>query len=752
MGATISSRLRGLLLSGYAWVFLGAVVLRAVYLWQAWRGNDLIACPLVDARVYVNWAKDILAGNWLWYDAKTYTPGVPLWLAGWFAVFGERAWLHFAGFHLLGAVQAVLIGKTAEAFWDRRAGLVAGWLAALYWPLVVFEATYYAEPLAMLNLSIALLLLARWSRGLAGRRALVWSGFCLGVSILARANAMLLMPVAALWIFVVVWKGAELARWRRVFAAWACIFLPPAMLCLPIVAWNWKVTGVAEIRTGSWLSVYLGNNPEYRGLVVPVGLRWSDFVYQPIRAGHVERQEQNDFWRAEVFRVIRERPVDWARLMGRKALMLTGNFEVSQEIDVGVFRTASRALALPGWPGWWLVFPLAAGTAAAMWRSRSARFGWPLLLVAVVYLASVAPVQAAARYRLPVVVPMLPLAGWFVVHLAGRLMRRDFAGFTAPAAAVALAAVLACPDWLGLRDEKIVNHHFLVGIMRDEAGDDAGAEAAFEQGAAWNASDPDCPYRLGKIWLKRNRPLQAMTCFGSSLGLFPRGYETLLGLAECALAAGLPADALGRVDEALRLAPGNSDAYAVAVRAHTASGDWVKAAEASAAMRANPLYPASVAFTELRALSLAKRANVALPLLDEVAEKPWHTTVERGRAKYLAGVLAWRLGQRKAAIVRWKALASGPPGAFPMLGESLSQGKTPAQIRAGLPAEQHHDPHVLYALALAAIQRGDPAAAVTELEAIIGRRQARALREGERELLEIWALEDLAGAPPKPLQ
>lgn len=739
-------RLRALFTSGYTWLFLAALLLRAAYLAQAIRSNELLTYPVVDARVYVDWAHDFLAGKWLWHDAKTYTPGVPLWFAGWFAVLGERPMLHFAGFLFLGAIQAVLLGKTAEVIWHRRAGLATGWLAALYWPLIIFEASYFAEPLAIFSFTITLHLLVRWSMAGGGRRLLGWAGFCLGWTILARANTMLIAPVLAGWVACVALRRANVRRWRNAFAALCLLALPPMLLCAPIVFWNWRVNGVAELRTGGWLSVFLGNNPEYRGLVVPVGVRWSDFVYRPIRAGKIERIEQNNFWREETLRIVRERPAEWAALVARKAMMLTGAFEVSQEIDIAKFRAASPSLALPVWPGWAVLFPLAFAAVAAMAGKSDARRGWPLALCAVAYFASVAPVQAAARYRLPAVVPMLPLAGWMLAHALSRT--RDWRSLRAPAIAACCAAFLAWPDWLDLAQEKIINHQFLIGLKREDAKDDAGAEAAFTAGAAWNPADPDCPYRLGNLWLRRGNATRAEPFFQQSLARFPRGYEALLGLGKCAFAKNLPEEALRRVGEALELAPNNLDALDLASRAHSARGDWNAVVATCEAMRTHTAYPASITFTEARALTLAGRAAEALPLYDEMTTQPWHSAQERTRAQFLAGLLAWRLpGQRAAALDRWRRLAGGETGYFQMLGQLLTGGATAEAVRTALPGG---DPHLAYALALAAIQRGDLPEARAQLESILTRHKARDLPERDRELLEIWALEDLRRAPPEP--
>ncbi|MEA3209819.1 MAG: hypothetical protein QOE70_2876 [Chthoniobacter sp.] len=750
--ATFPARLRAAAANGYVWIFVFGLGLRFLYLAEAFRRNELIAYPLVDAHVYVDWARDILAGKWLWFDAMHYTPGFPVWLAGWIALLGWRPGAHFAVFHLLGAAQAVLLGKTAERLWGRRTpGLATGWLGATYWPLIVFEATYYAEAFAILNLSIALFLAANWSRNLAGLRLLVWAGFCLGCSILARANALLCAPVLAGWAALQTIRRARSARLARSAAAALALLIPPLLLCLPVLFWNWKLTGQPMLRTGGWLSVYLGNNPDYRGLVVPVGVRWTDFVYHPIRAGHIATLEQEDFWKKEVGRVLRERRSEWQRLMARKALMLTGRFEISQEIDLGIFRAASRILSLPIWPGWGVLAPLALLTMVAMLRVREARRGWLLVLCAAAYCASIVPVQVSARYRLPVVVPLLPLAGWALIYLAEIVRRREGRALAGATLVLGAAALAIWPDWLGLRQEKIINHSLLVGLKRLESGDAAGALSAFAAGAEWNPNDADCPLRMGRIWLDRGDAAKAEAFFKTAQENFPPGHDAVLGLGECALALGKPAETLGRAAEALKIAPNNMDALDLAARAYAEAGDWNAMARVCQQMRSYPTHPASVAFTEAWALIRAGRPEDALRLCEMISLAPRFGTAAQARANFLAGALVWRITHDKAqAALRWKPLLNEAGSFFQPLGALLTGEATPQAAQGLLPKSMQgrSAQYVEYALGMEASMNHRGEEAQRHFQAVVSAQNAAARPLSKQDILEIWALEDLQQSSP----
>jgi tetratricopeptide (TPR) repeat protein len=741
-----------ILANPYVWIFAGGLLLRLIYLADALRRNELIAYPVVDAQSYVEWAWNILAGKLLWYDVSNYTPGFPAWLAFWIGLLGWHPAVHFAVFHTLGAAQAVLVGKMAEILWERRIGIVTGWLAATYWPFIVFEGTYFAEAFAILNLTLALFLTARWTRAGGGVGWLVWAGFHLGFSILARANAFVCAFVLAGWV---VWSvlsnrslGGDHPR-RRAVAAAGAILLPPLLLCVPILMWNWKLTGRAVLRSEGWLSIYVGNNPEYGALAVPVGVRWTDLIYKPIHAGKTQASEKDDYWHDEVRNIMREQTGNWMRLQVRKALMETGAFEVSQEIDIGIYRAASRVLSLPVWPGWGVVVPVAAIAIVAMCRPSSAQRGLPLLLCGAAYFASIFPVQVAARYRLPTVITLLPLAGWSVIWLLDRMRRREWSGAAQGALIIAVAGLLVWPDWTGVRRQKIVNQWFLIGMKRADAGDENGALAAFEQGSEWNPADADCPLRSGRIWLHRGNTAKAMTYFKKSHDNFPRGHESVLGYGECALAENHPMEALRSAIYALKIAPNNLDALDLASRASAARGDWVAVAKICRQMSSYPTHPASAAFTEAWAWIHAGSAPEALRVYEGIAATPWFAPLDRARAAFLAGAITMRLGRDKAeAIQHWQAILKESPTFFTPLAELLTGAKTAHDIQANAPADLYGKgrEYFLYAEGLAAAMDGHATEAREYFENVIAVRKARTLAPGDQDVIEIWSMADTAGS------
>jgi tetratricopeptide (TPR) repeat protein len=338
-----------------------------------------------------------------------------------------------------------------------------------------------------------------------------------------------------------------------------------------------------------------------------------------------------------------------------------------------------------------------------------------------------------------------------MASIVDALRKRD-ARVDAIAGAGAIAScVLIWPDWLDLRSEKIINHSFLVGTARLESGDEAGALAAFEAGAAWNPADADCPLRIARIFLARGDVAGARRQFEKSLANFPPGHDAVLGLGECALAAGKPQETLKLVARALQIAPNNMDALSLGSRAFAAMGDWARMAAVCGQMRSYPTHPATVDFSEAWALALAGRGGEALPLYDSAAATPWFSRFDRARAAFFGGIVAWHHARDHAeAVRRWRSIAGGPPTLFQPLAQLLTGDAAGENAIAAFPKDMHwrSRQYVDCALGMKASLDGKPDEARRRFEAVVAMRDARNLPAGQREIIEVWAIEELDRPSP----
>lgn len=177
-------------------------------------------------------------------DSAVYPPGYPLWLAFIYKVTGTRSVVTVQNIQwVLDAFSVLLVAGIGATAFGWRAGLWAGWIAAL-WPLL---ALYGAIPLADAPTSW-IVLGGAWMLLLAARRQSVayalGAGALVGASCWLRANAMLLAVFWALSLLLFVRASP-----RRRALVCASVALGALLLLAPVVVRN-VITFHAFVPTG----------------------------------------------------------------------------------------------------------------------------------------------------------------------------------------------------------------------------------------------------------------------------------------------------------------------------------------------------------------------------------------------------------------------------------------------------------------------------------------------------------------------
>jgi len=154
------------------------------------------------------------------------------------------------------------------------------------------------------------------------------------------------------------------------------------------------------------------------------------------------------FWR-ESFRQIRADPAAWGRLLLRKARLFWNVHEIPDAEGYDVYRRAARPPTF-FWLGFGIVAPLGlAGLWLAGRAPRTPRGADLLALLLLGLCVSVVLFFVFGRYRLPVVVLLIPPAGHALAVLAAAVRRREPLRPLAPALTVAVIAlvVVNLPAW-----------------------------------------------------------------------------------------------------------------------------------------------------------------------------------------------------------------------------------------------------------------------------------------------------------------
>ena len=119
---------------------LVAFIVRLIYLWGQYQHNPIFNIPIMDALVHHQWALQIASGEGMGTQPYFRAPFYYYFLAFIYKLFGPSIGLARLIQCLIGSISCYiigLIGYRLKGFWT---GILAGMIAAFYWPFIYFDA------------------------------------------------------------------------------------------------------------------------------------------------------------------------------------------------------------------------------------------------------------------------------------------------------------------------------------------------------------------------------------------------------------------------------------------------------------------------------------------------------------------------------------------------------------------------------------------------------------------------------------
>ncbi|HJM58888.1 MAG TPA: tetratricopeptide repeat protein [Planctomycetota bacterium] len=517
-------------------VFGLALAMRLVHLALV-GGGPLFDVLIIDSAYYHERGVAIASGQGAGEQVFFMAPLYQYFLGGLYSVFGPHplaaALLQAVG----GAATAVLAAQLGTRLFDRRTGLAAGVIVALYTAQIFYDgALLTASVIQLLNVGALLLLVTGLAQGSRPDRLgrLAAAGALLGVSALARANVLLFLPLLLPAI------GIARSSLRNALLPWAIVVLGTVGALLPATVRNAVVAGELVVTSANaGMNFYTGNHadaggvydpPEFLTSSEPVHERDDYLAEAGRRLGReVSPSEASRFWLSEGLDQIAAEPGAALSTVGQKLFMWLNRVEAPTNLSFYFARDHSPLLWLPLNFGILAPFGL---LGLLLLRDRRFAILYAYLLA---YLATCLVFFVSSEYRLPVV----PILAVFGVQAARRLtdgwrgegdLRR-----TATAATVGLVALFTVCNWetdgtRQLRSRRLDYLNFATAYTRlDEL---EKAETMLE---ASLAIDPDLmPARekLAAIYRATGREAEAAAL---SAGL---SLDALLARAHQALEAG----------------------------------------------------------------------------------------------------------------------------------------------------------------------------------------------------------------------
>ncbi|HEU4334160.1 MAG TPA: tetratricopeptide repeat protein [Candidatus Eisenbacteria bacterium] len=547
-------------------VALAALAIRLVYLSGATQ-SPLFLQPALDARVNDAQAWAMASGAGSGGPAEPYfrPPLYGAFFAAIYSVAGHDLSAPRVAQTALGVGTVLLLGLIGATLWDRRVGIAAAAIGALYAPAIYFEGELVSATLELFLAALALWLLLEGAK----RRSEAWLA---GAGLALAAGAVTRPTILPFALLAVVWL------WKRVPARTAAIFLA-AVLSLPVAATVRNVVVARDpvfIASQGGVNFYIGNHddadgttPRVPGLGSGVTATYdapfreaSRLAERPLRASEVSA-----FWFGRGFEYWSREPLDAAWLTARKIAMVWNRRELPNTQDQAFFGPYNSWLfRAPLLLGFAVIAPIAL---AAAWFER--RRAGVLVLYAGALTIATAVFFVCDRFRLPLAAAVIPLAGAGLVRAwdwwrgsrpggssesggpdrAGRLRR------AAPVASALMAAAafvwLPFPKWQAVEEGM---SWFRIATAHEQAGDarSAGGAYARAERAGLNAPEFWNNYGLHALRVgdldaavaRFRRAVEIDASHGPALGNLAEAY---LRREEWSLAAGAYAAAAGAMPE-----------------------------------------------------------------------------------------------------------------------------------------------------------------------------------------------------------
>lgn len=574
-----------------------ALAVRLTYLGEM-SATPFFTVPIGDAKGYDAWARRIASGDWLGREVFYQTPLYPYLLGVTFSIFGHALAAVRLMQAALGALSCVLLATAGRRFFDERSGLVAGLLLAFYPPALFFDGLIQKAALDLFFMTSLVALVGSLQSRFDWRR-LAALGVVLGLFTLNRENARALYPVLVVWLLTFDRAASLTERGRRA----ALLTVSMLLTALPVGLRNYQVGGEFLISTSQMgPNFYIGNHKGARGSYEELVPGHGDASHErsdakALAEGAMKRtlsaREVSDYWMNLGLAYVRDQPLDWLRLLGRKALLTVGANEITDTESLEAYRQNSWVLRSLSWIHFGVIVPLAV---FGLWLTRAdwRRLG-VLYAMCAATAAAVALFFVVARYRYPMVPLVLLFAAVPLSRLPGMMRASSPRAWVGALLGVALAFIVnrtpivtEDPTYRSIGSELIrlgrpaeairllekavraspesAAAHLDLAIAFQQTGDTSHAIDEFTLAISLRPDYFKARHGLALTLQEAHRASEAIEHFQAAVSLRPDSSEARTDLGSALASLGRGPEAVREYEEVLRLNPGSAKAnYNLAV-------------------------------------------------------------------------------------------------------------------------------------------------------------------------------------------
>lgn len=417
---------------------------------------------------------------------------------------------------LLAALALVVAHRGFVRLWGRRTGQVTTLLLLACPALAFYENKFLSASLGVacnvfVFAAFVGLLKADDRSGSWWRVGLL--GAASGLAILARPNMVLALPFT-LVALLMLHPGRGLERARAALPGLLGFMFGLLLALAPMAARNAIVTGHPDLQPihGGGTSFYIGNNPSANGLWNDAGLlsarlgtERSELVDQlgidPELDVRGQARAVGDELYGRAFTWIRSHPGDWLALEARKLWFTIGNQQLTQDYDWWGERELipwAHRIAVPfsvvlalAWIGGVVVSRQRVDASVGPWKQALA---WWIVGQLIAVLVANLLFFTSAQHRLPLIVPLVILAGPGAVAIAEQVHAR-WRSIPGPGLAIGWWIVALALVGQGMwpridRSTPHPVHYYNLAVVQDELGEPLAALRSLDRAIELRPNQP----------------------------------------------------------------------------------------------------------------------------------------------------------------------------------------------------------------------------------------------------------------------
>ena len=437
---------------GTAWriaiaILVLALLVRLVYLYHI-SASPTFFTPIIDSCAYHNAAKSlaedgIMDPTFFWQSFL-----YPLFLSAVYLPSGSSVVCAKHVQVILGSIVCALVYLLGQKLFDRRTGILAGLVTALYGPLVFLESELLATGWAAFW-SVALIWLFQSVVEQGKRRAFFLLGMCGALSVLTRVTFLPFFAAACVWLILSLRRSGMATR--PIVAGQALLLGGFLFVAVPSAVQCYRVTGgFNPLPASGPVNLYMGNNPDRTSMMaIRPGADWAE-LFHIARGGRASATtaEQNRYFMRRFLSYATEQPGRFAVGLLRKAGQFFSSREIPSNTDPYLARRYSWLLSALLWRARGFGFPFGVLLPLSLLGLAVCRRRVPkhIVVLFVFYSGSVVLVFVTGRYRAPLVPILAILASCGVWHLIDQAAARRWRRVTLLLLAAGLVAVLSSVD------------------------------------------------------------------------------------------------------------------------------------------------------------------------------------------------------------------------------------------------------------------------------------------------------------------